>query len=376
MRTVAICGSNERSRNLAPWQDDNIEKWTFNEACSQPWVAGKVHAVFQMHSPPVYRNPLNRVDPNHWEWLQQPHEFPIYMRELDLNVPACVRYPFEEICADLLGGWKWGSGGAIQFFTSSLAYAIALAIYQKYDRLLLYGLELESNTEYTYQRDCLTFWTGLALGRGIEVIQNCGSQIYDVPVYGGADVSLTANDFAEGLKVAEEEVKERAKARKLAEQQEYTLRTRGNGDLPEARAQLLQAITEHGIAEGVLSEVKRYSNKTAEMIASTGYALFSRHEFEGAAAHANNVQAECQAKLNYEGGRCDYVYHTFQKTGNGDVMREFDYYSKLQKELAFEMGRMMGVSSINRHYMQVVDLRLRSAGGEKSIAPLTGAEMV
>lgn len=369
MRTVAICGSNERSRDLAPWGDDTIEKWTFNEACSQSWVKGKPGALFQLHAPPVYRNPRNRVDPKHWDWLQQPHDFPVYMRELDPDVPACVRYPFEELCNDLLGKWSWANGRAIPFFTSTLAYALALAIYQKYDRMLLYGLELESNTEYTYQRDCLTFWTGLALGRGIEVVQNCGQQIYDVPIYGGADVSLTANDFAEGLKISAFEAHERAKLRKAAENEE--LKARLNGNLPEARAKLLQAVTEHGIAEGIASEVRRYADKTQEMIAATGYALFVRHEFEGAAAAADNLIAEYQAKLNYEGGRCDYIYHVFQVTGNGDAMPQFDHYSKLQINLAFEMGKAMGVSSINKQYMKVVDQRLRSAGGEKAVEALT-----
>ena len=370
MRTIAICGSHDATRHLAPWQDDTVEKWTFNEAPSQSWVSGKLGALFQLHAPPVYRNPRNRVDPKHWEWLQQPHEFPIYMRELDPDVPACVRYPYEELCAELLDKWTWGNGTAIPFFTSTIAYAIALAIYQKFHRILLYGLEMASNTEYTYQRDCLTFWTGLAVGRGIEVVQNCGQMIYDVPVYGGADVSLTAADFAEGLKVSTAEVREREKLRKTAENEE--LKARSNGGLPEARGKLLQAVTEHGIAEGVASEVKRYADKTQEMIAATGYALFVRHEFEGAAAAADNLIAEYQAKLNYEGGRCDYIYHVFQVTGNGDAMPQFDHYSKLQINLAFETGKAMGMSSINKRYMQVVDQRLRSAGGEKSIEALTG----
>ncbi len=373
MKIVAICGSNERSRDLAPWGDDTIEKWTFNEACSQPWVKGKVSALFQLHAPPVYRNPRNRVDPKHWDWLQQPHDFPIYMRELDPDIPACVRYPFEDLCADLLGKWAWKwpeNKRGKAFFTSTLSFAVALAVYRKFDRILLYGIDLESNTEYTYQRDCLTFWTGLALGRGIEVVQYCGRQIYDVPVYGGADVSLTENDFAEGLKVAEAEARGRAKARKTAKNEE--LKARGNGQLPEARGKLLQAAIEHGIAEGIFGEVKRYADKTQEMIAATGSALFVRHEFEGAAAAADNLHAELQAKLNYEGGRCDYIYHVFEVTGNGDAMQQFDHYSKMQVDLAYEMGQAMGVSSINKQYMQVVDLRLRSAGGEKAIEALTG----
>ncbi len=370
MRTVAICGSNERSRNLAPWGDDTIEKWTFNEACSQTWVKGKLSALFQLHAPPVYRNPRNRVDPKHWDWLKQPHEFPVYMRELDPDVPACIRYPFEDLCADLLGNWHYGDGKEIKFFTSTIAFAIALAIYQKFDRILLYGLELESNTEYTYQRDCLTFWTGLALGRGIEVVQYCGQMIYDVPVYGGADVSLTAADFAEGLKIAEAELKERVKARKTAENEE--VKARCNGNLAEARAKLLQAVTEHGISQGILDEVKRYADKTEEMIAATEFALFTRHEFEGAAAGADNETAEFLAKLNYEGGRCDYIYHVFQVTGNGEAMTQFDHYSKMQLELAYQRGIAMGKSAINKQYMKVTDLRLRSVGGEKSIEALTG----
>jgi hypothetical protein len=58
------------------------------------------------------------------------------------------------------------------YFTSSIAYAICLAILEKVDRIRLYGLELWAGSdvnEYTVQAPCVEFWLAFAMGRGIKV---------------------------------------------------------------------------------------------------------------------------------------------------------------------------------------------------------------
>jgi len=61
------------------------------------------------------------------------------------------------------------------YFTSTIAYVIAYAIFQtlpKIDRLRLYGFEMWSGSdanEFLYQRPCVDFWLAFAMGRGIKV---------------------------------------------------------------------------------------------------------------------------------------------------------------------------------------------------------------
>jgi hypothetical protein len=193
MKTVAIVGSQEETRGNAPWDDLGVDIWVFNEAASQsvkngeivgPWVR-RCEAVLQMHTPVVYRNPENRSDKEHWSWLQRPHPFPIYMQDADPDVPASTRYPFEGVRA--LSGNVTLFDEQIEFFTSSIVYAIALAIYQGYERILLYGIEMASNTEYIYQRDGITLWAGIAISRGIQFWVPADCSMLMAPRYGYDD---------------------------------------------------------------------------------------------------------------------------------------------------------------------------------------------
>lgn len=55
------------------------------------------------------------------------------------------------------------------YFSSTVAYAIALAIYMKATEIDLYGVTLEVASEYGDQKPCVDFWIGYAMGRGCKV---------------------------------------------------------------------------------------------------------------------------------------------------------------------------------------------------------------
>jgi len=57
----------------------------------------------------------------------------------------------------------------VDFFSSSVDYAMALAIYQNPAEIHLYGVNLGTDSEYAYQRPGCHFWIGQAMGRGIDV---------------------------------------------------------------------------------------------------------------------------------------------------------------------------------------------------------------
>jgi hypothetical protein len=68
MKTVAIVGSHPRTRQEFDFNRKYCDIWAFNEAVSQGWCT-KADAVFQMHAPVIWKNPGNRNDPKHFEWL-------------------------------------------------------------------------------------------------------------------------------------------------------------------------------------------------------------------------------------------------------------------------------------------------------------------
>ena len=98
----------------------------------------------------------------------------IYMQSVDPAVPNSRAYPLEQVAE------RWGR----RMLTSSAAYALALALLQGYRRIEVYGIELSSNTEYSYQLPGWAYWVGLATGAGADIILRSGERQFSAPLYG------------------------------------------------------------------------------------------------------------------------------------------------------------------------------------------------
>jgi len=57
----------------------------------------------------------------------------------------------------------------IDYFNSSIAYAMAMAICDKPEEISIWGVDMTATEEYATQRPNMEFLIGLALGRGIDV---------------------------------------------------------------------------------------------------------------------------------------------------------------------------------------------------------------
>lgn len=177
--TVILFGTNTFTRHLIDWNREDCEFWCWNEVGSlkddrPDYWAKRVDLLLQMHAPPIWRNRKNLNHPGHYDWLTRPHEYPIYMQEHYPDVPSSIKYPMDEITAALLPNiWRDIADGkptGVRHFTSSAAYAIALAIFLGARQIEMHGIEMASDTEYMRQRDGVTFWLGIAAGRGINIV--------------------------------------------------------------------------------------------------------------------------------------------------------------------------------------------------------------
>ncbi len=172
-RTVAIVGFSPTTRDLTPWEDESMEIWGVNEEYSFDWFKRKTGKLrwFQLHQRRLITRRDNHNDPGHVKWLQEAHDFPIYMHEHWDDFPASVKFPLDEIRAKFAG--KLGEN----YYTSTLAFLLAFAAYEGFERVELYGFELGSETgygnkcetEYGYQRPGAFYWAGMLRGLGIEV---------------------------------------------------------------------------------------------------------------------------------------------------------------------------------------------------------------
>jgi hypothetical protein len=57
----------------------------------------------------------------------------------------------------------------VDYFTNTVDYALALAIYEGFTEIDLYGVNMAWESEYEFEKPGVEFWTGQAMGRGIKV---------------------------------------------------------------------------------------------------------------------------------------------------------------------------------------------------------------
>jgi hypothetical protein len=77
------------------------------------------------------------------------------------GVPYCdlTNYPLKEV-VEYFG---------VDYFTNTVDYAIALAIYRGFTEIDLYGVNMAFGSEYEFEKPGVEFWIGQAMGRGIKV---------------------------------------------------------------------------------------------------------------------------------------------------------------------------------------------------------------
>ena len=154
----------------------------FNSQVFADW-AKRITLTIEMHKTETFMS----VPTIYTKWLKENTAIPIYMQDVHPDVTASVKFPLDEIVNKYCPQFQRGKTGAISYFTSSVCYAIALAIYQGYERIELYGVDMANNTEYIYQRDGIALWFGIALGLGIEVYIPRECSMFDAPRYGYDD---------------------------------------------------------------------------------------------------------------------------------------------------------------------------------------------
>lgn len=127
-------------------------------------------------------------------WMKA-HPGPIYTSRAHPDYPGLAEFPLEAVVNDL--------GDA--YFNSTVAYAVALAIYLGVKSIMLFGVDFTyPNSHHAEKgRACVEYWLGVATARGIEVAVAESSSLTDMvegrPLYGYGefgtrDVSIACRD--------------------------------------------------------------------------------------------------------------------------------------------------------------------------------------
>ena len=147
--------------------------WMYDEE-AYPGVLPRIDRMFELHPMWYFNASHNKNLLKHWDWLQEEHDFPIYLQELDPLIPSGVLYPLDEVSDDIFGGrlvkiMPDGTEEEDLYYSCTMAFQIGLAIHEGFDRIETYGFEMGTDTEWKYQIPGAHFMAGLALGRDVTL---------------------------------------------------------------------------------------------------------------------------------------------------------------------------------------------------------------
>jgi hypothetical protein len=378
-KTLVILGNYEGTRGLFDWKRKDCDIWALNEMLSQTdpttrWIE-RADAIFQLHDESIWRNPANRTDPGHYDWLRTQTDVPVYMQKHYDDVPMSVEYPLEEIKTFLLANFN-----IKDVFSSTLSYCMALAIRNGYTAIETYGVEMGTESEYFHQREGFTFWVGVAVGQGIRTSIHT-TELMHAPLYGyQGEVTLPYEDFVERIKQIEPAVEELVNvynctkidtAIAIKALKDNTTADTITKVIETINAQNQAAVT-YAIQEGGRQENERYVKKADIMReVSGGKFVFSRQEFESARV---SMMQEHQRKIlqaQTNATRSSLMVQSILTTKNKTRrMKRIDQLAMLIEEYVktnVEAGMLAGAIAEDHAYLKRLDAGIRAAGGERSI---------
>lgn len=140
----------------APFNDPSWELWACNLGEPPRW-----DRWFQLHNDET-------IDGNagHSAWLAAQTK-PVYLQKPRADIPNALVYPMPAMVA------KYGTW----FFTSSIAFMLALALEEEPEEIGLWGVCMADATEYGAQKNGVRFFLQLARMRGIKITLPAESEV-------------------------------------------------------------------------------------------------------------------------------------------------------------------------------------------------------
>lgn len=183
---VGIVGFCQGSRDLMPYDDPDMLAFGLNKGGI---FMPRGDVWFELHGPKIYKWEIRRPH-KHTEWMKA-FNGPVYMHEADPEIPNSVAYPLKEIADDvfrnimrLTAENTLESYASMPYLTSSIALQMALAIHEQFSEIHLYGIDLNTDSEYAWQKAGVEHLIGVAAGRGIKVVVPDACALLKGKIYG------------------------------------------------------------------------------------------------------------------------------------------------------------------------------------------------
>lgn len=375
-KTVAIVGSHPRTNKLFDWNRTDCDVWVFNEAISNKSLP-RADVVFQVHAEPIWRNPANRNDKGHITWLQTQKDIPVMMQDVYQDVPMSKKYPLENIL-DMVHAVQ-DEQDKSSMLSSSVALAVAYAVYLgAYERIEVWGVAMETNTEYQWQREGVAYWKGFAQGRGISFY--FADPTFECPIYGyEGKVSVEYEEFGRRIDELTPELEPLSgQYRAALMDTQKALQLLADDGSKRTEETLFTCVGKQrelgsrlGFIDGAVQENARYKTKADKMREAAGEHIFSRQEFESGLASLRKRAGDINIQYISAGTNLDNVHKFVLSAAKGSPkrMKALEDYSKLLQEymnLNNQIALLNGAANENGRYMAYLDKHIRAAGGAKS----------
>lgn len=165
MKTVRIYGmAPNLSKTPPPEKGEEVwlSNWHKGYLIRLPRALTEWTRYFNLHSK---RHQLTKYPAGHKWYQDNAHRGRIILRDADPDITPSEVFPREA-----LQDFFSTNGAPQRYFTCSGCWFIALAIYEGFERIELWGFEIKpSKPKYAFERPCMFYWINEARKRGIEV---------------------------------------------------------------------------------------------------------------------------------------------------------------------------------------------------------------
>lgn len=367
MKKLALVGSHPETRDLVPWDNEDFDIWTINEAATMKdtWVK-RCTGIFQLHPRAIWDNPKNKNDPHHGEWLKANKTVPVFMLEEYPDVPMSEKFPLDEITDKYLSNLIVTGASrrkSNKFYTCTVAYMCALALWKGYTEVEIYGVELSVEDEYRFQRPGACFWLGL-LSQHAKV--SFFGRMLDAPIYGyEAEGEIDRAYLVERLEAITPKRKEGFGLADPLQQVVAKTLTRfyDTGVEHEAAIKAWQEFTtflnKYGVVEGAAQELENRIKELDKMLELDKDARFSRHGFTRAAEAILNERYKTAQRHAYLSGVIDLLFTDAVTDRLRDSKRK-KHIDKMRQaipeyvQLCQKIGIFTGAAQENQHLAGVI----------------------
>lgn len=167
--------------------ESDMEIWGINELykVARAHKDARFDRWFEVHDP---YSPSKNI-PEHHAFLKG-CTIPLYMQRHYDEFPSSIPYPRDEIkkffnknfisekdVKDINSQYAeiFKKGSDFTEYSNQISWMIALAIKEGFKEIYIYGVDMASNTEYSFQRSSCNFFIGYAAGHGVKILIPQGS---------------------------------------------------------------------------------------------------------------------------------------------------------------------------------------------------------